>query len=1168
MGQKFSLEGPPGGRVELAPSIERRSVRIQAQWSCRYPHGFENSVIEIHKVGGGRAHDKSKSAKVGPGTDGTVILNVDLYGQLTPGNDYYLKWKVEDNYPFSGRLLAESASFECVSLKLSAHAGDVDEEVEITCVRSVEERNAEGFRTAIDVDADGGGVDADGGGPSNAPSLGEAARSETLISKVDHIWQAKTVQSKRELEDQQRKSDADARKREKRELPDPPDGAPRAAPVLQASSMSKLDPRLPHRVQEWASTQPNAFVSERDADAIVAWLRAQRGSNYARKPVNGLRKQVVRVIGQLRAPPKASTPGTAEWSIDASPDTAAANSTAGSGSKRSLEAASATAGMVPHLASASKVAKTAAAGGRETVPSGGAGFNLLNASLRASPAVTAAAAAVAAVAAESPAAPLPADVDMGDANEDIDEEMQLALAMSMSQQAGDAVLSRLRGELGQVSIEHGGSSTSRIVAFNSFSTVGSLELLTTSRVAYFEVVILEISSASCSPQLGFATLAFATGDNAPRNAGAGDDAYSWGLDGVRKLKWSGQSSPWACTWAVGDTIGLAANVGMGKIAVSKNGSWTGEGNGVVFTDDAIKQGVYPALTASNFKLRCAFAAADFKYALPPGAVWTAAAAATPADMGDANEDMDEEMQLALAMSMSQQAAARRHEDKCECRACVAEAKLAAAEARAQEAEAKLKAAEKAPPTAVTAAERKKFYEYFKEIDTDSDGLLSVSEIMNYMNGKFGFALTLEQATAMVKEADTDTDGGISFQEFCTILKCAEDSQADAKWIECQAKIGNDIFEKERVRGSADKKQKCGHGGGGGTYGQPMRAPPQAPAIPQGMHPGVECDRSGMKPIVGMRYHLRGHNYDLCQAEYDKLSAGEKGLYEAITPPPPTGSLTGGGGGYSRGGALVQASNAAVEKRRLDELAARNKEIADKLAKQKAEKEAIKAAMARDRAELAARGPAQASIAKKLPTGGSSGGGGGYSGGGGFSLVNPPRYLPSALPQHEQIGVHESAEVKDDTGRFQAGLRAVLDTGNAGCTLITERAAKHLGLVDSHGVPTDYHAHKVNGLRQTVSCRGVVAGAKDVLPALLLSYRIKSKEMKNVVAAVTKADLGADLCAASLVSTSRPLGCTPTTAGLHTRRALLQRHYRPPELTQVLPRNPCSQTRMPRGNSVT
>merc|ERR1719399_1633516 len=42
------------------------------------------------------------------------------------------------------------------------------------------------------------------------------------------------------------------------------------------------------------------------------------------------------------------------------------------------------------------------------------------------------------------------------------------------------------------------------------------------------------------------------------------------------------------------------------------------------------------------------------------------------------------------------------------------------------------------------------------------------------------------------------------------------------------------------------------------------------AVAKGVHPGVECDRSGMCPIVGMRYQLRGHNYDLCQAEYDKL----------------------------------------------------------------------------------------------------------------------------------------------------------------------------------------------------------------------------------------------------------------------------------------------------------
>ena len=52
-------------------------------------------------------------------------------------------------------------------------------------------------------------------------------------------------------------------------------------------------------------------------------------------------------------------------------------------------------------------------------------------------------------------------------------------------------------------------------------------------------------------------------------------------------------------------------------------------------------------------------------------------------------------------------------------------------------------------------------------------------------------------------------------------------------------------------------------------------------IPSGIHPGVSCDRSGMMPIVGIRYHLRGHNYDLCQEEYDKLNATEKSQYEAI-----------------------------------------------------------------------------------------------------------------------------------------------------------------------------------------------------------------------------------------------------------------------------------------------
>jgi len=68
-------------------------------------------------------------------------------------------------------------------------------------------------------------------------------------------------------------------------------------------------------------------------------------------------------------------------------------------------------------------------------------------------------------------------------------------------------------------------------------------------------------------------------------------------------------------------------------------------------------------------------------------------------------------------------------------------------------------------------------------------------------------------------------------------------------------------------------------------------PPRAPSVsqffsPPGVHPGVECDRSGMCPIVGTRYHLNGHDYDLCQNEYDKLSEEEKRGYTAIPPPSP------------------------------------------------------------------------------------------------------------------------------------------------------------------------------------------------------------------------------------------------------------------------------------------
>eukprot|EP00900_Chrysochromulina_parva_P018879 jgi/Chrpa1/26993/Chrysochromulina_OHIO_Genome00008865-RA len=65
---------------------------------------------------------------------------------------------------------------------------------------------------------------------------------------------------------------------------------------------------------------------------------------------------------------------------------------------------------------------------------------------------------------------------------------------------------------------------------------------------------------------------------------------------------------------------------------------------------------------------------------------------------------------------------------------------------------------------------------------------------------------------------------------------------------------------------------------------PVRTSSAPKPLYPGFHPGVECRRSGMNPIVGMRFHLRGSNYELCQAEYDKLDDAVKGLYEAIPPP--------------------------------------------------------------------------------------------------------------------------------------------------------------------------------------------------------------------------------------------------------------------------------------------
>jgi hypothetical protein len=66
-------------------------------------------------------------------------------------------------------------------------------------------------------------------------------------------------------------------------------------------------------------------------------------------------------------------------------------------------------------------------------------------------------------------------------------------------------------------------------------------------------------------------------------------------------------------------IGFAANMDVGKFAMSINGDWTGAGRGVAFESEAIKKGVYPCFTAKTSELRLSLA--EFKHSPPDANLW-------------------------------------------------------------------------------------------------------------------------------------------------------------------------------------------------------------------------------------------------------------------------------------------------------------------------------------------------------------------------------------------------------------------------------------------------------------------------------------------------------------------------------------------------------------------
>ena len=124
-----------------------------------------------------------------------------------------------------------------------------------------------------------------------------------------------------------------------------------------------------------------------------------------------------------------------------------------------------------------------------------------------------------------------------------------------------------------------------------------------------------------------------------------------------------------------------------------------------------------------------------------------------------------------------------------------------------------------------------------------------------------------------------------------------------------------------------------------------------------------------------------------------------------------------------------------------------------------------------------------------------------------NLNDPARYKP-ATQRETILHVNEKVGILDDSAKFRPAT-AKLDTGNGGSTMMTVRCAMALGLVDVHGIPTDYHAVKQAGIRQTERAEGVVAGAWEKNPLIYLRYKLKGKEMA-VQAAISKQTFPFDL----------------------------------------------------------
>ena len=185
-------------------------------------------------------------------------------------------------------------------------------------------------------------------------------------------------------------------------------------------------------------------------------------------------------------------------------------------------------------------------------------------------------------------------------------------------------------------------------------TIGCPEMLATSGVLRYEIELeTELPTTTfywgCSA-FGFASAYFDIGDEKlTETVGESRDRHQGPPGGAERetaTSWVAHEAEVA--WKVGDTLCFVANVDLGWLACCKAGDW-GDAR-VVCVDEAIREGVYPALSA-RFGSALFRVSEQCKTAAPPEGFWD-----RTAQLARAMEAGDEPVALALAICEDEHAA--------------------------------------------------------------------------------------------------------------------------------------------------------------------------------------------------------------------------------------------------------------------------------------------------------------------------------------------------------------------------------------------------------------------------------------------------------------------------------------------------------------------------------